>query len=192
MNNKHNIKKELEELSPFLANLKKEDSSFGVPDDYFQKMQGEVFRKVEASNVSQKEKAPSFFQKTITDSVQTIYALLYGRYLMPVVSFLFLIAVGGVYLLKPGATTPTIGKSELLLFADISVEEIDSYIEENIDDFEMDELVDLIDTETIAAIETDNINTFENANDEAFEAELDDYIDEIIDDFDIDELEDIL
>ena len=193
MNNKRNIKEELEEISPFLAEIKKEGSPFTIPEGYFAKMQDEVFQKVKKNTISQQEQSSSTFQKIITDSIHTIQTLMlrHGRYLMPAASFLFLITIGAVYLLKPVTDTPTVTQDAIPLFADISIEEMDLYIEENIDEFEIEELVDLVDIETIAEVESTNINTIETSKNELLESELDDYIDEIIDDFDIEELEDI-
>lgn len=183
MSKKQAIQKELEDISPFLAEIKKGKQAFQVPEDYFHKMQNEVLDQIK-HNSSSAAPSQTFFQKIITDSIRTIQLLIQPRYIIQVATFALLIAAG-IYFLKPESNISPNDKTSSVFLADVSIEEINEYIEANIDDFELEELIDM------AAIETDD---FYDATEsiQTTDQELDEYIDGIIDEFDIEELEDIL
>ena len=183
MSKKQAIQKELEDISPFLAEIKKGKQAFQVPEGYFHKMQNEVLQQVK-HNSSSATPSQTFFQKIIADSIRTIQLLAQPRYVMQAATFALLIAAG-IYFLKTETNISPIKEGSTEFLADISIEEINEYIEANIDEFELDELIDM------ATIETNDSYDFTEST-QTDNQELEEYIDEIIDEFDIEDLEDIL
>lgn len=64
MTDKNKIKEELKEISPFLASLKKE-SSFNIPKDYFKELPDEILKQVQEDTSKYSVKFPSLFEQFI-------------------------------------------------------------------------------------------------------------------------------
>ena len=157
---KKEIKKELQELNSTLADhdLK---SKFEVPSNYFNNLQLELIQKLEIKNednISRKRK--SFWEQFNLPIFRPLIA----------VAGIAILAFGLFFWLQPNGT------DDSLSFQDLSAQEIDNYIESNIEEFEMD---------LISSVSSLNDNVF--LDDEY----IDEYLDENIEDFDDQLLDDL-
>jgi hypothetical protein len=148
---KNKINKELEDLSPFLSQLKKDKKEgFSMPANYFDTFENRLMHRIEEeaalspSSSSQKETTFQFFK--------TIKAFFSPRYAIGFSTCLILI-IGSVYVLKPVESTTNIDVMEGLL-ADGS---IDAYIYNNIEDFKTEDIVAFLDEDEVIDIQEDII-----------------------------------
>ncbi len=166
MDRKEEIRKELEEISPFLSKMKKENP-FEVPYGYFDKMQREVMQKVKEPEVVA---SPSLWEQLL------------GSWLQPRMAWgalsIALIAVAGFFL------WPTEQSSTLAGVEGETVEweaAANAYLAANIDEFDDELLAELVLTADPAE---EILPKEEDLNDEL--------IDEILNELDDIEIEDLL
>lgn len=171
---KQHIENELSEIAPFLAKLKKENSTletFDVPNDYFNNLSDSIFEKT----ILQPEIVP---KQTVNES-PTIWTTI-GQYfqwlLRPGVAVIatsvVIVAAVGIYMMN---------QPDENQMADLTATEIEEYIEENIESFDEEQLAELVVT-TAEATETPSIEDIESEL-------LEEYIEEnFIEDITIDEL----
>jgi hypothetical protein len=127
MENKENFEEELREISPFLANLKKDDP-FKTPKFYFDTLADKVIEKAQIPVVIASTSSPTM---SLGERIRTwIAVLITPRYAMALSTILFL-TVGAWYFLKPVASKKTVESVE-----EITTEDIQNYIKENIKDFD--------------------------------------------------------
>ncbi len=176
MNRKNEIKKELEEIAPFLNDIKKEKSGFQVPDNYFKEMQNQVIQQLNESP-AEKHSNPSVFLVIKENSIQTIRLLAQPRYALRAASFVLVLTVAAIFYFQLADRN---NPNEFL--TDISAEDMYEYVNENIDEFELEEIMEYAEVEGEEFYESFDTK----------DIELDNYIDEIIDDFDIEELDELL
>lgn len=171
---KQHIENELSEIAPFLANLKKDNDSletFNVPDDYFDNLSNSIFEKT----ILQSDIAAT---QTVTEksTIWTTFSQYVQWLLRPGVAVIatsvIIVAAIGIYLINQ----PTENQ-----MAELTVTEIEAYVEDNIEAFDEEQLADLLVTTDEADIST---------NIEDIEADiLEEYIEEnFIEDIAIDEL----
>lgn len=171
---KQHIENELSEIAPFLANLKKENDSletFNVPDDYFNKLSDSIFEKtiLQPEIVSKQTiQKSSIFWTTINRYFQ--WLLRPG--VTVIATSIVIVAAVGIYLMNQ----PTENQ-----MAELTITEIEEYIEDNIEIFDEEQLADLV----VLTDEVDISTDFEDIESDI----LEEYIEEnFIEDIAIDEL----
>jgi hypothetical protein len=162
-----NLQKELENHSPFLAKMKRNDSGFEVPKNYFKNLPDEIIGQLTTDNqpINSKKEAKTSW---LTEVLDNLAWLLQPRPAMAFTSVLLLI-FAGLFLLKTQKNT-----ASSVSLADIPVEDLELYLSENIDEF---------DTETL--VQSDE-NLFENGINST--DEMDAYFEEIIEETDLEDL----
>lgn len=125
MENKDDIRKELDELAPRLSRLKKENP-FQVPDYYFQGLPDKVLERVKAE--------PQPWTARLENGLNRTFSLIFQpRYALSFATCLVVLAVS-IGFLKNRQTAVTPAAPQL---SQISTEAIDSYILTNFDDYEL-------------------------------------------------------
>lgn len=167
------VQKELQELSPLLAQMRKQHAGFAVPENYFQDLTGEILQKTIASTTKAEEKRTG----AIVAVLSSLRIVLQPRYAMAAAALALLIIAGLVWL------RPAVGdRSTEIAWSDISVEEMTSYVQANIQEFDLETLVEVApDLEAQSFLKGAEIE----------EDVLDQYLEDIIDDVDIEELENL-
>ena len=160
---KKTVRKELEEIAPFLADLKAKSkgNEASVPEGYFENFRTEFFDKVKQPEVSSTKKEPKVIR------MNWRYIAVAASVAIIVIAFWF----SNTLILNNDADSG---------IADLSIDEMYDYLGEHIEEFEMDELASIVtdnemDDFGILEIEEDFID------EEYFE-------DEILDDFDYEDL----
>ena len=176
METKDEIKKELEELSPFLAQFQTRNSGFRTPENYFDGLPGAIMRKIKAEEQTAFE-APKPTPGWLELLLAQIQQFFLPRYALALATVAIVI-VALVWTLNSGP-----GQSDQnLAWNDIPTEEIDGYIADNLQDFEVDLLM-----EFAPDLERQSVLQGSKIQEEAIDA----YLDEIIEDLDIEDLENI-
>jgi hypothetical protein len=165
------VQKELQELSPFLAQMRKQDAGFTVPENYFKDLTGEILQKTIATETKLKGTSNG----RLWDFLSSLQIPWQPRYAMAMAALALLIIAGLVWL------RPTAGDHSLdIAWSDLSVEEMTGYVQANIQEFDLETLVEVApDMETQSILRGTEIEP----------DFLDNYLEEIIDDVDIEELE---
>ena len=164
MKNKDNLKDELQEIAPFLNNLKSEKSGFEVPKHYFHNLQIEVLNQLEIEKKATKNKpAPSglnnFFDR-----------LFHSKPIWALSSVAVLVLVFYFFSNKP--PSKTLSFSEVSL-EEISTEALDNYLIDHIEELDSDLLI------------TDNEYFIDISEPET---NFDKAIDEVLEDLDLEDL----
>ena len=174
MDQKDEIKKETEEISPFLAGLKKENP-FKVPANYFEQLPDQIMEQVRWTSVERKPVKVSWLDRLIAS-----FAFLFRPQV--VFSALCLVAAtwAAIYIMKSA-------EDGLELANDQFIEAADSYIAANIDEF---------DAEWLGALAmNDNDPDADVSNEKMItdDIEMDDELmDEILDELEDVDLEELL
>ena len=172
MENKDEIRKELEELSPFLSKMKKGKEGFEVPANYFKQLPDLIMDRI------QEEEAPSYSVAPTTNwldqIIERIQLLLQPQYAMALASVAILI-VASIFFFGQNNKL-----ADATTLAEVSDEEISSYVMSNVEEFDMDLLMEVMDEEILEE-ELEN----ESSTD-------DNYLDDIIDDLSDEELEELM
>jgi hypothetical protein len=162
---KKSVEQELEQLSPLLLRLKQQDGQDTVPEGYFEELPENILKLVnnrpEASSHSIARVRPLWVRFAAAASV-------------------VLILGAAFFFLQNDAVRST---SEVAI--DLSSQEVESYIQANLEEFELDLLVEY-------AAKTAP-SSFNNLFEEEFEnGDLDQYMDELIDAVDLETIEELL
>jgi hypothetical protein len=177
MKRKEDIRKELEELSPFLAKLKKEKDGFEVPVDYFQGLSDQIMDRIKAEEQPAPQASPAT-PAWVTQVKQAIQWLVQPQYALAIASVAILLVAGWWW-----NQSNTLRPSSDALFAELSQEDILNYIDQNIENFG---------TELVTAVEqspgTQDILPAVPLEEEAVE----EYLDEILNELNDEELEELL
>ncbi len=176
MKDNKEAREELEGLSPFLSELKKQQN-FQVPDQYFEQLPDDLMARIKREAAA--ESTPSASISWLDQLVATLSALMQPRYAMRLASVAVLI-LAGLFIFRSMPDNEGLEGNGLAALSD---DEVHEYISQNIDDYEAEWIPDF--------------DTAENESDlseeeEAENAELDVYFDEIIDALDDNDLEDLL
>jgi len=163
MKHKKEIQDELADLSPLLAELKREEVGMNVPENYFDYLTESI---IEQAALIPKPATP-----TVPTSKPIWYAFLFKKQVLGGLAMTLLVLTTVLFFRNQPIAEPT--------FAEISSEEAAAYIAAHLEDFE-----------TTLFTEGDFI---EEINDEALEdSEIDLYLEEIIEDLDVETLEELL
>jgi hypothetical protein len=131
-----NIHQELEELSPLLLEMRKQPEGYEVPEGYFAMMQQEVLAKLQVEMqppiVVPTVKTKSSLQIGWEKFLVEMEYLFQPRYAVAFAS-LVLVLGAGWFVLKPQ-------NADNVAITEIPLEEIDIYLEENIDDIDTEQL----------------------------------------------------
>lgn len=189
MREKDNIQEELNELSPFLAKLRKPDDGFEVSQHYFQNFENNLMARIKAEEEVENwsPSTPNPVELT-TSSSWTSNLLSWLKTPQISISFamILVIIVAISVILQPaerGTTAQIISIEEAI--SDISTEEMLAYVEENVEQFDetlLSEVVEIevleedIEVEETVQIETPTLETIETE-------ELEQYLQENIEDF---------
>ncbi len=120
MDKEKNIDKELEELSPFLAEMKSKKENIEMPENYFHYLENSVMQQVELENVP-------ILQNEKGESIPFWNRLFLSRTIVGLASVVLLITAG-IYFSKGEIET-----SESLQLADLTDTEILNYLSENVE-----------------------------------------------------------
>lgn len=164
MKYKKEIQDELDELSPFLSELKQQETGMGVPEHYFDFLTASVMEQVVL--------IPKSSASVLPKAKPVWYAFLFNERIWSGLAMTLLLMVTILFFRnQPIADEPT--------FAEISSEEAVIYIAAHLEDFE-----------TSLFTEGDFIEEMEAAKIE--DEEIDLYLEEIIEDLDTETLEELL
>ncbi len=165
MKKKDEIREELNELSPLLARMKKENS-FKVPRNYFESLPDKVMEQVCPQPQTQQAPQIGWLDRLL----ENLAVLLQPRYAVGLATIAILIVAGVFYLQKPGVDQPGGFDSPLA-----------QYISDNIDEFDAEMIYEL------TASGLNGNDTFDETTDPS-----DEYLDEYIDELDDSDLEELL
>ena len=158
-----NIQEELQELSPLLAKMQQSEDGFNVPDNYFDYLSASVLEqvKLEPTPIQKKEIAPSkpWYSFFWNPQFATGFA---GIALLLAIAFFF--------------RNPSNDTTQVAL---ISIDEMESYIADNLDEFDTDLIIDETWEEELGEIQLET-------------EEMDDYLETILDEIDDASLEQLL
>lgn len=144
---KNKINKELEELSPFLSNLRKDKKdAFSMPENYFDKFEDRLMHRIEAAAALSPKRYSE--KKVASPFLSRIKAFFRPHYAIGFSTCLLLI-IGSIYVLKP-IDSPTNLETMEGLLADGS---IDSYIYDHIEDFRTEDIVASLELEELVDIQ---------------------------------------
>ncbi|HNL38175.1 MAG TPA: hypothetical protein PKL15_03325 [Saprospiraceae bacterium] len=130
------LDQELRDLSPFLRDMRGKDDGFRIPENYFESLEDDVFTQIDALGARRKVNGA----KNRTTLLNWLGALWQPRIALALGS-LTLVAVAAWWWLKPQpAAAP-----EVLPIANIELtpEELEAYVLENVTDFEPEQLAAL-------------------------------------------------
>lgn len=189
----NNIDQELAGLSPLLQDLRQKPEGYQVPKDYFAAMQKEVLQQIKAentlitsTNIPKKEnKLSNWWNQRLAE----IEWFMQPRYAVAFASFALLLTAGWFFI-KPS-------HNEVFASNEPSIEEIEQYLEENIEDIDTEQLTKNI-AEVESSIEKENSQNQQPSNPQKIEnanpEELDEILDEMIQNGELseDDLEEIL
>jgi hypothetical protein len=167
MNNKKEIKDELEKLSPFLSEIKKENA-FEVPENYFKSLPDKVLEQIQVSKNTTKQSEDQ--AGWIDRLIENIVLLFQPKYAVGFATALVFV-VASVYIFRK-PTDQIDGSYQLA----------SQYISDHIDEFDVEMIWEL------SVSETGESTADEGIDDSSF----DEYLDEIIDELDDSELEKLL
>lgn len=172
---KKEVKEELKELSPLLYQLKEKDPPFKVPEGYFNQLQNELLEQLRESPEQNSSKRSGWNIQKLLDQIGWLFQPRMG---MAAASVLILL-VAAWFLFQPNEGVP----GHELNFASLSIEEIQNYINNNLDDF---------DEETVKKVAQDDQNIQWIPQNDIDTEELDRYLDEMLEEIDPRELEELL
>jgi hypothetical protein len=179
--NKKNIQEELSEISPFLAQLKADETpieTFNVPNDYFNQLAHNIFDRTilqeETLVYQQVEPTRQHVNTSTQRSFLRYFQWLWNPGTAVVLTSVLILVVSGIYLMNQESTD---------YGNDLTAADIEQYIEANIDNFEIEQLASLIANDEVVDFEL----PVELPNVEA--EEIEEYIEEnFIDDLGINDL----
>lgn len=181
MHSKDEIKKELEELSPFLAKLKAKEDPFNVPSNYFDNLADQVMAQIkEEEEVAAPKVVSQPTPSWIDRLIEQLQLLLQPQYALQLASVAILLAAGAYFFWPSSSISP--GNIDEIA-ANISEDELIQYVQHNIDDFEVSQFVD-------AGIQEVNFDLFLET--EINSEEMDQLMDDLLEDLDESSLEELL
>ena len=192
MEENKNIKKELEDLSPWLHELKSKSTPERKvpPKDYFQNFEDRLMNRIQEEDalteklLVENTNLSSWWKKTLAGLFQPKYAVGF--------SVAIIVVVFLTNNLGENPTAPETSTSNLLL-AELSVEETTDYILNNIQDFETTEIMEvveetMIDDEISEKLTITTIETASEPNEEVLEpAKEDNTLDKVLENLDDEE-----
>ncbi len=168
-NIKKEIQEELKNLAPSLSKMEKKEG-FQIPENYFNELPDQIMSQLDFSKTSLKKERVSWIEilsEKITVFFQPRIAIGFSMAMLMICS---------IYFLTKNTTTTSSA------FAELSIAEMENYIEENIEDFDEEILF-----EFVAENEMNSLGKLEVEDED-----LDEYMFEIIEDLEDEDLEDLL
>lgn len=192
MKEEKNIQDELNELSPFLAKLRKPDNGFDVPQNYFQNFESNLMARIKAEEEVEKWSPSSTISAESSTSPSRISKVL-NWLKTPQISISFamilVIIVAINVLLQPIKSDEILVDSTLIdvekAISNVSTEEMLAYVEENVEQFDETLLSEVVEVELKDNVEIEETTEIETPILETIETEeLEQYLEENIGDFD--------
>lgn len=172
---KNNVAEELKEISPLLHTIKEDNTPFKVPENYFNQFQDQMLQRL---NMNPEPASHSPIAWRIKSWLDQLGYLLQPRMALALSSVLILL-IASWFLFSP-EKGPSSGD---LNFASLSIDEIQQYIDANLDDF---------DEETVKEVAQDGPNLQLIPSNAIDTEEIDQYFDDMMDQIDPSELEELL
>ena len=165
MKEKDEIRKELEELAPGLSKIKREQP-FQVPPTYFKELSEEILEK------ARRQPTGPVWLNSLSEWMGS---LLTPQRLAWQLAAIAVLVVAGIWIIRSNQQV-----DDLPNIADLSVEEMQDYVSNNVGEFDVDILLE---ESNLTYIDVPLLDST------AIEQE---YLDEILDDLDLDDLEKLL
>ncbi len=158
---KKEIKEELNNHAPLLSGMPKQIEGYKVPDDYFARMETDLWQQLKPATKTVTESTPQI--SWIDGLIQQISWLLQPRMALQLAS-VALVILAGFFFMNRSATTQTDA------LADLTADEASEYVLANLDEFDTESLLELgFGDEDISTIETSLFN----------DTQIDDLLDEL-------------
>ncbi len=187
MENKKELRDELEN-SPFLKKMKEQpEAGFRVPKHYFKHLPDEVTQRVKQPAPNPAPSRPSWLEQL----EQLVLGLFQPRYAFAFASVLALVVAGiGFFGKNSVETVPPTAEVNL---ADISDDELFAYVSENIGDFNRQMMLEATGPELPEVKTQSKTPTLPKTNvPKPNVEEMEKYLDEVIDEIDLEDLENML
>jgi hypothetical protein len=139
MSNKENLDDELKGISPFLLDLKKREDGRKVPPGYFDQFDANLMQKIATSDIKRPGMAKQSPEKGMWASFSK------PRLLMSIAAAMVLL-LSAFWFLKPTTSSEQVNPLALELSAD----DVEAYVLENIHDFDSEQLAALLDHESLS------------------------------------------
>lgn len=168
---KKEIQEELKNLAPSLSKMEKKNR-VEVPENYFKELPDQILSQLDFPKVTTEDKTVDIgWRELLMEKISLFFQprIAMGFAMVTLLMFSF-------YFLTKNATTTAIP------FAEISEDEMEAYVKENIEDFEEDMIFDFV--------AENEANNFDGLG--IGEEDLDEYMNDIIEDLDDEDLEDFL
>ena len=131
---KKEIKEELNNHAPLLSGLSKKLEGYKVPDDYFARMEADLWEQIKPAAKTVTESAPR--TSWLDGLIQQISWLLQPRMALQLAS-VAIVVVAGIVLMNQNTTT----QPDAL--ADLTAEEASEYLLAHLDEFDTESLIEL-------------------------------------------------
>ena len=131
---KKEIKEELENHAPFLAGMQKKEEGYTVPEDYFAKMEADLWEQLKPATKTVTEATPR--TSWLDGLIKQVNWLFQPRMAMQFASVALLV-LAGFFFWNRTATT------QVDALADITADEASEYLLANLDDFDTESLIEL-------------------------------------------------
>ncbi len=174
MENKESLRKELEKLSPRLARLKEEPDGMRIPGQYFEELPDRLMEFIQAETESEPVLAPPPLTTGWAQWIRAWLAPLQRPQWAGALALIALLAIG-LWWFRPAAETVSAPADP---FAQLAPEEIQVYIEKNIQNFDTDLLLEL--TDEVDDAEEDSLPELRE-DDDAVDEDLDRLLQELED-----------
>jgi hypothetical protein len=153
MNKKEDIKNELNEISPFLSDLNKDrKEGFSLPNNYFENFEDRLMSRIKEENAligsTKTDDSDISFISWLLKAVELLFT---PKYAVPFATAVVLVVFGFQFFGKAAS----VNMDEPSLIAQLSVEETNSFILNNIEDFSIDDIIELVEADAIEDIHID-------------------------------------
>jgi len=131
---KKEIKEELNNHAPLLAGMSKKPEGYKVPDDYFAKMEADLWEQLKPATKTVRESAPS--TSWLDGLIQQINWLLQPRMALQLASVALMIVAGFLFWNRTATTQTDV-------MAGLTADEASQYVLANLDEFDTESLIEL-------------------------------------------------
>jgi len=145
---KESLDDELKKISPRLRELKRESDGFQLPKGYFETLEESVFRRIEAAGARR--------QPVLETKGSSLLARFFHPQAMMAAAAAIALTLAAVWFFSSPAA-----KDSLAAAPELSEEEIEAYVLENIRDFDAEQLASISASET-APVEAESSKSPEN------------------------------
>lgn len=185
MKNKDRLHDELNEQAPFLNTLKKEQDGYQVPADYFDNLEAAVFRQLDAIGATRKPK-PATARLSFWQFMQQLWQ---PRIALAFAGILTL-AFAAWWYFAPSTTEPS---GELTAAAQISADDAEAYLMNNLMELEPEHIAMVLPEESLPSITLELPVTKQAKSDPATKLEFSpDDLEKLLQDMTDEELKDLM